>query len=142
MKRVFLIFPVLALLSGCINTVYRGESFPPSASVQVLSAGEKPQQTCRIIGNARASGDFSTVSNADLQKKLKTLAMQHGAHYMVVIGTRIVPAEKVADTDNEDFLTATDDPDQLEFESAMDNYLDPPRSRETYKRIMYAVFLR
>ena len=61
---------------------------------------------------------------------------------MVVIGTRIVPAEKVADTDNEDFLTATDDPDQLEFESAMDNYLDPPRSRETYKRIMYAVFLR
>ena len=142
MKRVFLIFPVLALLSGCINTVYRGESFPPSASVQVLSAGEKPQQPCRIIGNARASGDFSTVSNADLQKKLKTLAMQHGARYMVVIGTRIVPAEKVAGTDNEDFLTATDDPDQLEFESAMDNYLDPPRSRETYKRIMYAVFLR
>ena len=142
MKRVFLIFPALVLLSGCINTVYHGESFPPGASVQVLSAGEKPPPHCRIIGNAQASGEFSAVSNADLLEKLKTLAMQHGARYMIVIGTRIVPAEKVADTGNENFLTATDDPDQLEFESSMDNDLDPPRSRQTYKRIMYAEFLR
>ena len=68
--------------------------------------------------------------------------MQHGARYMIVIGTRIVPDGKVANTGSEDFVTATADPDQWEFESSMNLDLDPPGGRQTYKRIMYADFLR
>ena len=144
MKIVFLFFSAIAafILSGCITTDYHGEDFPPTSNIELLPRNSNIPENCRIIGSGTASGEYSSASNAVLLKNLKTLGMQHGAKYMIVIGTRIVPAEKVADTANEDFLLATDDPDQLEFESAMDNDLDPPRSRQTYKRIMYADFLR
>ena len=144
MKRVFLFFTVAAamILNGCISTIYRGEDFPPTSQIEILPQDNNIPENLRIIGSGEASGEFSSASQADLLEKLKTLGMQHGARYMVVMGTRIVPAGKVADTGNEDFLTATDDPDQLEFESSMDNDLNPPRSRQTYKRIMYADFLR
>ena len=144
MKRVFLFFAATAamILSGCITSNYRGEDFPPTSNIEILPRSSNTPENFRIIGSGTACGEYSAVTNADLLQKLKTLGMQHGANYMIVIGTRIVPAGKVADTANEDFIMATDDPDQLEFESAMDNDLDPPRSRQTYKRIMYADFLR
>ena len=142
MKRIFPAVAILLFLSGCISSVYRGESFPATNTLQVYEFNEKAPANARVIGTGQASGEFSAVSNEDLREKLKSLGLQHGARFMVIIGTRIVPAEKIADSSNEDFLTATDDPDQFETENAMDTILDPPGSRQTYQRIMYAEFLR
>ena len=145
MKRFFRVLAASAVIlsfCGCISTVYRGKSFAPTSTIQILPLNGKLPENCHIIGSGTASGEFSAVTDAELLQKLKTSGMQHGARYMIVLGTRTVPDGKAANTGSEDFVTATADPDQWEFESSMNLDLDPPGSRQTYKRIMYADFLR
>ena len=133
-----------AFLNGCVSAAYYGESFPPTESLAILSDTPQVRRNYRIIGNGNASGEFSAFSNQDLQQKLIQLGREHGAEAMIISGTRIVPEGRIASSAQENFILATDDPDQVQTENAFDEDIsaDPGRPGTVYKRIMFAEFLR
>lgn len=63
---------------------------------------------------------------------------------MVISGTVIVPDGKAVNDADENFIEATDDPDQVEFETAVQETLNPSSDRgsERFLRVMYALYLR
>ena len=132
------------LLSGCIAASYHGESYPATDSIRVLPRNSAVLQNYRIIGTGQASGEFSGVTDGDLQNKLCQLGQQHGAEALVVTGTRIVSSGKAVNDETENFITATDAPDQVMTESAFseDISADPGNAGTVFTRIMYADYLR
>ena len=141
MKKFRLLSLFVLLLSGCVSTVYRGETFPATTDLQLLTA---PPANCRIIGRGKAQGEYSGTSNLELENKLRELGLAHGAEAMIIAGTMIVPDGKAVNDADENFIEATDDPDQVEFETFMQEALNPSSDSggNRFLRIMYAVYLR
>ena len=141
MKKFRLLSLFVLLLSGCVSTVYRGETFPATTDLQLLTA---PSANYRIIGRGKAQGEYSGTTNSELENKLRELGLAHGAEAMIIAGTMIVPDGKAVNDANENFIEATDDPDQVEFETFMQEALNPSSDggSNRFLRVMYAVFLR
>ena len=135
---------LLILLSGCIDTNYQGASYPAAASAMILENDPQVLKNYRIIGRGTASGEFSGVSNQELREKLRELGEAHGAEALVIVGSRIVPEGKAADPAEENFILATDDPDQAATERTFYEDISENHNHAgiTCKRIMYALFLR
>ena len=141
MKKFRLLSLFVLLLSGCVSTVYRGETFPATTDLQLLTA---PPANYRIIGRGKAQGEYSGTTNSELENKLCKLGLAHGAEAMIIAGTMIVPEGKAVNDADENFIEATDDPDQVEFETFMQEALNPSSDSggNRFLRIMYAVYLR
>ena len=141
MKKLLWLNAAVLLLSGCISTVYRGETFPATTELQLLTA--VPSEY-RIIGRGKAQGEYSGTTRQELENKLRKLGLAHGAEAMIITGTMIVPDGKAVNDANENFIEATDDPDQVEFETFMQETLNPSSDggSNRFLRIMYAVYLR
>ncbi|MBE6380831.1 MAG: hypothetical protein E7047_07870 [Lentisphaerae bacterium] len=141
---VSLLAGLATAVAGCISANYHGEDFPPTDSIKVLGNTPGLAEQYRIIGRGEASGEFSAVSNLDLQNRLCELGQAHGAEALVIVGTRIVPAGRIADATANNIIQASDDPDQLATQIAFNEDIsaDPDHAARDYKRIMYALFLR
>ena len=141
MKKIWLYGAALLLLNGCISTVYRGETFPAASELQIFTA---QPANYRIIGRGKAQGEYSGTSSSELQSKLRELGLAHGAEAMVISGPVIIPDGKAVNDADENFIEATDDPDQVEFETAVQETLNPSSDRGSgrFLRVMYALYLR
>lgn len=143
MKMRYLLPAAALLLSGCVSTLYRGENFPATNEMKILSGSQNIPSGYRIIGRGRASGEYSGTSDAELRCKLRKLGMQHGADIMLVSSGVIVPDGNAVTDAEENFIAATDDPDQVSFDTTMQKILNASSgSRERFLRIMYAIYLR
>ena len=142
MKKFRLLSLFVLLLSGCVSTVYRGETFPATNDLQIITAPVPVDY--RVIGRGKAQGEYSGTSNLELENKLRELGLAHGAEAMIIAGTMVVPDGKAVNDANENFIEATDDPDQVEFETFMQEALNPSSDggSNRFLRVMYAVFLR
>lgn len=144
MKKCYGLASLAALLlSGCVSTLYRGESFPATDEITILSAGAKIPDGYQVIGRGRAQGEYSGTGNDELRSKLSKLGMLHGADIMLVSSGVIVPDGNAVTDAEENFIAATDDPDQVSFDTTMQKILNSSSgSRERFLRIMYAIYLR
>ena len=97
-----------------------------------------------LIGLGHASGEYSGTTNGELQSKLYELGLEHGANAMRIAGVRLVPEGHVVNNAEYNFIEATDDPDQTQFETQMQEDIsgDPNQGYTRYKRIMYAEYFR
>ena len=146
LKQWFIIISILTacIFSGCINSDYQGRSYPDTSSLQILKRSDPIPNDYEIIGRGWSSGEFSAVTPAELQAELVKLGCQHGANAMIVIGSTLVDSGQVAASAANNFIVATDDPDQVGFETALDEDIQSNRSgtNNQFLRIMYADFLR
>ncbi|MBE6368409.1 MAG: hypothetical protein E7052_10975 [Lentisphaerae bacterium] len=134
---------LLTVLTGCVSAEYRGESFPATLYINTYQAGQKLPENCVFIGRGVASGEYSGTTESQLLHKLQQLGLAHGADALVVMGCRIVPDGNVADSAREDFISATDAPDQASTEIEFNNIIeDQAAQQSSFIRIMYADFLR
>ena len=142
MKKFLWLNAAVLLLSGCVSTVYRGETFPATNVLQIITAPVPVDY--RIIGRGKAQGEYSGTTRQELENKLRELGLAHGAEAMIIAGTMIVPDGKAVNDADENFIEATDDPDQVEFETFMQETLNPSSDggSSRFLRVMYAVFLR
>lgn len=143
-QLIYITAGVLTVLTGgCISATYKGESFPSTDYIVAYESMQNIPANYVIIGRGKVSGEYSGTTNAELRRKLTRMGMQNGADAMVIIGTRIIPDGQVADSSSDDFITATDAPDQAATEIEFNNILNVPAAENSrFIRIMYADFLR
>lgn len=73
-----------ALLIGCVNTDYVGESYPPTTQVDVYYAMEDVSRPHVVMGKITASAMDGWDSNA-MVEELKSQAMAKGADAVVIM---------------------------------------------------------
>ncbi|GEM_PF-774495 len=73
-----------ALLVGCVNTDYVGESYPPTSQVDVYYAMEDVNRPHVVMGKITASAMDGWDSGA-MVEELKTQAMAKGADALVIM---------------------------------------------------------
>ncbi len=137
---------VLALSgAGCLSTGYRGESFPATASVEVLPRAEKPPAGYEFIGRGWVSGEASATTRSELEARMLELAQAHGADAVVIMGVVLRPAGEMVNDESNDAIVASSDPDQahtlVAFNQDVGDYGAINRSTR-FVRKMYADFLR
>ena len=75
----------LALLAGCVNFQYVGETESPSGNeVSVYTDATRIGRSYRVLGQATASGDYRDVSRDRLLAKLKSEAESKGADAILI----------------------------------------------------------
>ena len=83
--RELLAFASLAaLLGGCVNTDYVGESYPPTSQVDVYYAMEDVNKPHVVMGKITASAMDGWDSSA-MVEELKSQAMAKGADALVIM---------------------------------------------------------
>ena len=134
---------LLILFSGCISTQYNGKTFPAVNNITVIPFGGKAPAQSVYIGRGSASGEFSGTSREDLIAQLRRTGMQNGADFMLLAGSEIIPEGKIADNAENNFVIATDDPDQVAFELDSNEIIGNQNSAQTrFRSIMYALYYR
>ena len=130
-------------LISCVSTQYAGKSFAPTSSLELLQKTPDKSEF-ELIGLGYASGEYSGTTNGELQSKLYELGLEHGANAMRIAGVRLVPEGHVVNNAEYNFIEATDDPDQTQFETQMQEDIsgDPNQGYTRYMRIMYAEYFR
>ena len=93
MKSIFLVIGtfLMALLSGCVNTDYIGDTYTPTSQVDVYYSIDDVKQSHVIMGKITATAADGWDSNS-MVEELKTQAMAKGADGLVVMD---VHTEKV-----------------------------------------------
>ena len=130
-------------LISCVSTKYTGKSFPETHDLLILKSSSD-KSGYELIGTGQASGEYSGTTNGELQSKLYKLGLEHGANAMRIAGVRLVPEGHVVNNAEYNFIEATDDPDQTQFETQMQEDIsgDPDQGYTRYMRIMYAEYFR
>ena len=77
---------LLTLLVGCVNFSYQGEEFAPTENVSVFYSASEVPADFAVIGKARASGNYSEVTNDQLVDKLIEEAKSKGADGVLIKG--------------------------------------------------------
>ena len=73
-----------AILGGCVNTDYVGESYPPTSQVDVYYAMEDVNRPHVVMGKITASAMDGWDSSA-MVEELKSQAMAKGADALVIM---------------------------------------------------------
>lgn len=130
-------------LVSCVSTGYKGKSFAPTNSLELLQKTPNKSEF-ELIGLGHASGEYSGTTNSELQSKLYDLGLEHGANAMRIAGVRLVPEGHVVNMAEYNFIEATDDPDQTQFETQMQEDISGASNQgyTRYMRIMYAEYFR
>ncbi len=84
LTQLLLSAALAALLIGCVNTDYVGESYPPTTQVDVYYAMEDVSRPHVVMGKITASAMDGWDSNA-MVEELKSQAMAKGADAVVIM---------------------------------------------------------
>lgn len=82
---------LVALLSGCVNTDYTGETYPPTSQVDVYYSIDDVERSYVVMGKITATAMDGWDSNA-MVEELKNQALAKGADGLVIMD---VHTEKV-----------------------------------------------
>ncbi len=93
---------LLTLLVGCVNFSYQGEEFAPTENVSVFYSASEVPADFAVIGKARASGNYSEVTNDQLVDKLIEEAKSKGADGVLITQTQVKPEEEDSALTQED----------------------------------------
>lgn len=74
---------LVVLVTGCAHVDYVGESYAPTAQVDVFYSEANIPQEYTVIGEVIATGD-ALVSTSKMQEKIRKEAQKHGAHAVVL----------------------------------------------------------
>ena len=143
----------LALLAGCVNFQYVGETESPSGNeVSVYTDATRIGRSYRVLGQATASGDYRDVSRDRLLAKLKSEAESKGADAILITEQQVVSKSESRSVEPR-FNTAYDYDGETsnwrQIQRDVDlNYgqirgsLEEVRTNASYIRIIRAEFLK
>jgi hypothetical protein len=84
LRELLALASLAALLCGCVNTDYVGESYPPTSQVDVYYSMEDVNRPHVVMGKITASAMDGWDSNA-MVEELKSQAMARGADALVIM---------------------------------------------------------
>ncbi len=83
MSRYGMLLALVVLFAGCAHVDYVGESYPPTAQVDVYYSETNVPREYVVIGEVIATGD-ELVSAGKMQDKIRQEALKHGAHAVIL----------------------------------------------------------
>jgi hypothetical protein len=85
MKIKLLLVMMAVLFVGCASVDYLGDSFAPTAQIDVFFDEADIEYEYRVIGRIYASAPSALVSSEKLMEKIKEKAMEHGGEGVIIL---------------------------------------------------------